>query len=101
VVWRTVVAYLHEIGELHVVDAGTIETYCLAVVRQRRLAAELAAGPLVGADGKLSPVLRVLEGTAATVKNCALALKLSPTARKGAKPPAKTATSHWAGVLPR
>jgi P27 family predicted phage terminase small subunit len=99
VIWRSVVGYLAETGELMTVDAGTIETYCFAVVRQRRLTAELSTGSLVDAEGKLNPLLRVLEATAATVKNLAHVLKLNPTARKGARRPPGKGKSAWDGVL--
>src|SRR4051794_13672320 len=82
VIWREVVAYLGAEGTLLAVDAGTIETYALAVVRQRRLCEKLADGDLVDAEGKVNPLLRVIEATAATVKNLGHVLKLNPTARK-------------------
>ena len=98
-IWRETVAHLQEAGELLAADTPTIETFCFAVARQRRLSAEFAASPVVSEDGKLNPLLRVLEATAATVKNLGHVLKLNPTARKGSGKPKDSPAGVWAGVL--
>jgi P27 family predicted phage terminase small subunit len=100
-IWREVVAHLAQNGLLLRVDAGTVETYCMAVVRQRRLTGELDKAPLLDASGKPHPLLRTIEATAATVKNLAHVLGLNPVARKAL--PTKQNTTEkggaWDGVL--
>jgi hypothetical protein len=92
-------AHLQANGDYLEADTPTLETYCFAVIRQRRLSAELAAAPLVDPDGKLNPILRVLEQTSATVKNLGHVLKLNPTARKVTGKPPSGQKSVWSGVL--
>jgi P27 family predicted phage terminase small subunit len=100
-IWREVCAHLEQNGHLLRVDVGTIETYCMAVVRQRRLNAELDKAPLLDASGKPHPLLRTVEATAATVKNLAHVLGLNPVARRTL--PAKQSTiakgGTWDGIL--
>lgn len=84
-IWDEVVAYLDGEDLLHAVDGATIETYALAVVRQRLIAEQLGTGKLVDSEGRINPLLRVAEATAATVKNLGHVLRLNPTARKGEK----------------
>ena len=100
-IWREVVAYLAADGSLMTVDAGTIETYALAVVRQRALSKALDAGGLVDKDGRVNPLLRVIEATATTVKNVGHCLRLNPTSRKTGGHGGRTAkgSQTWAGVL--
>jgi P27 family predicted phage terminase small subunit len=98
-VWRDTVELLEARAALNREDAMTIETYVMAIVRQRRLTVELEAAPLV-VDGKLSPLLRVAEATAATVKNLGHVLGLNPVARQRlpiARQPERG--SKWDGVL--
>ena len=102
VIWRQVVAHHRGQGTLLAVDAGVIETYAMAVVRQRRLTAELDKHALVDKQGRPHPLLRTIEATAATVKNLSHVLGLNPLARKAlpAKAPkAKGAHNPWHGVL--
>ncbi len=107
-IWRQVAAHLRANGQLLRVDAGVVETYCLAVVRQRRLTAVLDKAALVDAAGKVHPILRTIEATAATVKNLAHVLGLSPLARKALPPRIKQprlpdsggkGTDPWHGIL--
>lgn len=102
-IWRQVVTHLNRNGQLLRVDTGTIETYCMAVVRQRRLNAVLDKADLVDESGKPHPLLRTVEATAATVKNLAHVLGLNPVARKTlpAKNPKEEGGGPWAGVLDR
>jgi P27 family predicted phage terminase small subunit len=79
--WLETVAHLTAHGTADAADAMTIETFVPAVLRQRRIMAEIEAAPLV-TDGKISPLLRVAEATAATVKNLAHVLGLNPVARQ-------------------
>jgi P27 family predicted phage terminase small subunit len=101
-IWRETVGLLEARGTLNREDAMTLETYCMAVIRQRRLTVELEAHPLV-VDGKLSPLLRVAEATAATVKNLGHVLGLNPVARQrmpgggGTRQP--DPSSKWRGIL--
>lgn len=99
-IWRRVIVYLADNGTLNPIDAETIEAYCAAVVRHRRLTAELDAAALMTVDGKLHPLLRTVEATAATVKNLAHVLGLNPTARNRlpAAPPQK-GKDKWDGIL--
>ncbi len=63
---------------------------------------EIEAGPLQDEEGKINPLLRVAESTAATVGSVARALGLSPTARQRlpkAAPPQK-ANPIWDDVKP-
>jgi phage terminase small subunit len=70
-----------------VADAVALETFVAAVIRQRRIMVEIESAPLVTA-GKISPLLRVAEATAATVKNLGHVLGLNPVARQRLpKPP--------------
>ena len=79
--WRETVEHMRAHNTLDAADAVTLETFCAAVLRQRRIMAELESGPLV-VGGKIAPLLRVAEATAATVKNLAHVLGLNPVARQ-------------------
>src|SRR5690242_5716629 len=81
VLWDGVVAYLHTNGRLEAVDGAVIEGFCMAVCRQRALQAALDKEGVV-TDGKLNPILRSSESVAASVKNFAITLGLTPSARK-------------------
>jgi P27 family predicted phage terminase small subunit len=86
-VWRETVAHLAARGPVDVADAVALETFVAAVIRQRRIMVEIESAPLVTA-GKISPLLRVAEATAATVKNLGHVLGLNPVARQRLpKPP--------------
>ena len=98
-IWDQVVDHLATTGELLAVDAATIETFVLAVIRQRRMSVELAQSRLLDDDGKPHPLLRTIEATAATVKNLGHVLKLNPTARKGSQKSTNGSTGVWDGVL--
>jgi P27 family predicted phage terminase small subunit len=102
-IWRGVVTHLRGNGLLLRVDVGVIETYCMAVVRQRRLTAELDKAGMLDESGKPHPLLRTIEATAATVKNLAHVLGLSPMSRKAlpAKPENPKGADPWSGVLER
>jgi hypothetical protein len=55
-VWKAVVNHLNEDGSLLAVDTGTIETYALAVVRQRVFSKKLhEGGDFRALQGKLDP----------------------------------------------
>ena len=100
-IWRQVTAHLAKNGMLLGVDRYTIETFCLAVVRQRKLSAELDKAPLLE-DGKVNPLLKVAEATATTVKNLGHVLGLNPMARRALpakEPTEKGRRSVWHGVL--
>lgn len=98
-IWRQVVAYLRDNDRLEAVDAGTIETYALAVVRQRGLQAALDRDGMV-IDGALHPAARTIEAVAATVRSAAHCLGLTPASRKALPAKAKTKEpSVWSGVL--
>jgi P27 family predicted phage terminase small subunit len=87
-VWRETVAHLAARGAVNPADAITLETFVGAVLRQRRIAAEIEAAPLMDDEGKLCPLLRYAASTAATVKGLAAALGLNPVARQRLpKPP--------------
>jgi P27 family predicted phage terminase small subunit len=99
-IWRRVVAHLAKNGFLLSIDAYAVENFALAVIRQRRIAAELESADLIDADGKPNPLLKVAEATAATVKNLGHVLGLNPMARKSL--PVKETTKGdptWSGVL--
>ena len=84
-------------------DEVLIETLVLAIARQRRIMGEIEAGPLQDEEGKINPLLRVAESTAATVGSMARALGLGPTARQRlpkAAPAPQKAPSIWDGVKP-
>jgi P27 family predicted phage terminase small subunit len=104
-IWRAVVAYLSRNGRLESVDAGTIETYALAVVRQRQLQAEINRRGIMIGD-QPHPALRTIEATAATVRSAAHCLGLTPAARKALPARVKQprlnsgkGADPWAGVL--
>ena len=99
-IWRQVVAHHEANGSLLAVDAGVIELYATSLVRLRRLNAALREAVLM-TDGRVNPLLKVVEATAATVKNAAHVLGLSPLARKTipAKGATKKAGGVWAGIL--
>jgi P27 family predicted phage terminase small subunit len=102
-VWRRAVARLAAHGRLEGADENVLAGYCMAVTRQRALQAELDRVGVLD-DGKLSPMLRVIEATAATVKNLSHVLGLNPPfARRtlpGKFPPAtKGGRDVWRGVL--
>ncbi len=100
--WREVCTHLQANQRLLRIDAAVIETFCFAVERQRRLVAELAASKLVDAEGKPNPLLRTIEATAATVKNLAAVLGLSPLARRllpSTPKKSKGVGGAWAGIL--
>lgn len=98
-VWRRTVAHLVAHGRLDIADEPTIETYVAAVERQRLIAVEIASGPMV-TGGKISPLLRVAEATAATVRNLGHVLGLNPVARQRLpRPPQQAANDKWAGIL--
>jgi len=82
-VWREVVAHLRREGTCLAAYGAAIETFCMAVVRQRRLAAELDKA---GAGALDKAVLRATEAAAATVKNLAQLLGLSPARKAKPKP---------------
>jgi P27 family predicted phage terminase small subunit len=90
-------------GQLLNIDVGVIETYVMAVVRQRQLTAALDKSGLLDKGGKPHPLLRTIEATAATVKNLSHVLGLNPMARKTL--PSRPTSSKvngggpWAGVL--
>jgi P27 family predicted phage terminase small subunit len=99
--WRDVIAYLRRTGLLVSIDASIVETYCLAVHRQRCLCAELErTGPL-DATGKPNPLLRTIEATAATVARVGHLLALNPMSRKSlpAKASEKRRKDIWEGIL--
>jgi len=81
-IWRGVVTHLRSNGHLLTVDVGVIETYCMAVTRQRQLTREIDKAGLIGKDGKPHPFLRTIEATAGTIRNLSHVLGLSPLARK-------------------
>jgi P27 family predicted phage terminase small subunit len=100
--WRPVVTHLANNGQLLSIDVGVIESYCLAVIRQRQLTAALDKSGLIDKDGKPHPALRTIEATANTIRNLAHVLGLSPMSRRTlpSKPNTKTKGSGpWAGVL--
>jgi P27 family predicted phage terminase small subunit len=102
-VWRETVVKMAAQGIPAIpADGVLIETLALAVARQRRIMAEIEAGPLQDEEGKINPLLRVAESTAATVGSVARALGLSPTARqrlpKAAAP--QKANPIWDGIKP-
>jgi P27 family predicted phage terminase small subunit len=103
-IWRSVVGYLTINDRLQSVDAGTIETYCMAVTRQRQLQAAIDHDGVMPA-GKPHAALKIVEATAATVRSAAHCLGLTPAARKAL--PARKQTRNagtkgadpWHGVL--
>ena len=99
--WRQTVAYLSGQGRLEATDGGVIETYCMAVARQRAFQAVIDREGVVMADGKPHPLLRTIEATAATVRNLAHVLGLSPLARKALPSMSSQpkGASVWDGVL--
>lgn len=98
--WRETVAHLVELhGAVNAADGPTLETYVAAILRQRRIMVEVEAAPLVTSEGKLSPLLRVAEATAATVKNLAHVLGLNPVARQRLPRAPQKGVSKWDGVL--
>ena len=99
--WRSTVAYLSRNGRLEAVDGAVIEGFCMAVCRQRLLQAGIDATGVLGPDGKPNPLLRSTEAVAASVKNFAITLGLTPASRKAmpAKPPKSKEANPWAGVL--
>ncbi len=99
-VWRVVVAYLAQAGRLAPIDYPVICGYAMAVSRQNQLQAELDKAGVLDADGKPHPLLRSTEAVAASVKNFAHVLGLTPAARKSlpAKP-TKSGDDRWRGVL--
>jgi P27 family predicted phage terminase small subunit len=93
--WRETVGHLAVRGQVDPADATTLETFVAATMRQRRIMLAIEAEPLV-TDGKISPLLRVAEATAATVKNLAHVLGLNPTARRRLpKAPEKRGGGKW------
>lgn len=99
-IWRDTVAQMTAHGIHDPADAVTLETYVLAVLRQRMIAAEVRKRPLLTGDGKISPLVRAAEATAGTVRNLARVLGLSPTARQRLpRAPEKPVTDRWAGIL--
>jgi P27 family predicted phage terminase small subunit len=97
VIWRLTVAQLAVQGEVVAADGPTVETYVAAISRQRRIAAEIKSQPVV-TDGKISPLLRVAEATAATVKNLGHVLGLNPTARLRLPKRPQTGGGKWADL---
>jgi P27 family predicted phage terminase small subunit len=98
VIWRKTVAHLARIGTVNTADEIALETFCFAVLRQRRIAAEIQAAPIV-ADGKISPLLKVAEAVAASVKNLGHVLGLNPTARvRLPMAPRKGGADKWADL---
>ena len=94
-VWRRTVTHLVALGTVNVADETTLETFVAAVLRQRRISRAIEDGPLTE-DGKISPLLRVAEATAATVKNLGHVLGLNPTARQRLpKAPQKVGGGKW------
>ena len=81
-VWRSTVLHMQVHGTVDAADSVTLETFVAAVLRQRRIAAEIEAAPLTDDEGRISPLLRVAASTAATVKNLAHVLGLNPVARQ-------------------
>lgn len=100
-IWREVVAHLKAQGTYKPIDGGVVESYAMALVRQRQLVQALDKAGIVGADGKPNGLLRTIEATATTVKNLAHVLGLDPLARKSmrAAGKGKTEGGTWAGVL--
>ena len=99
-VWRRTVAHMAARGPVDAADEIALETFVAAVIRQRRMAAEIEETPLT-TDGKISPLLRVAEATAATVKNLGHVLGLNPTARQRLpKAAPQKANPIWDGVKP-
>jgi P27 family predicted phage terminase small subunit len=100
-IWTQVTTYLERNGRLESVDGAVIEGFAMAVTRQRLLQAELDRTGVLNADGKPNPLLRSTEAVAASVKNFAHVLGLSPAARKTlpSKPRKASGGDIWSGVL--
>lgn len=80
-VWRETITQIAAHGTVDAADAATLETFVAAILRQRRIMAEIEAAPLMDEQGKLSPLLRYASSTSATVKGLAHVLGLNPVAR--------------------
>jgi P27 family predicted phage terminase small subunit len=98
-VWRETVVHLAARGAVNPADAITLETFVAAVLRQRPIAAEIEAAPLLDDEGKLSPLLRYAASTEATVKGLAAALGLNAAGRQRLPmAPQKQGGGKWADL---
>jgi phage terminase small subunit len=103
-IWRQVIAHLRRNGTLALAYSGLIEGYAMAVARQRQLSAELVKADPDARTG----LLRAVEAAAASVRNYATTLGLSPRKAKpaakaalGDKPAGGKGRNVWRGVLDR
>jgi phage terminase small subunit len=94
-VWRETVALL---AAPRAADALTLETLVFAVVRQRRIQAEIEAGALIDDEGKVYPLLRLSASTASTVKAMARELGLTHAGRQRAPQAQPKGDGIWADM---
>lgn len=80
-IWRETASHMAANGTVDAAYGPTLESYVAAVIRQRRIAAEIENAPLLDEEGKVSPLLRIAGPTAATVRSLAAVLGLNPVAR--------------------
>jgi P27 family predicted phage terminase small subunit len=100
-IWRETADKLAARGTpVNPADGILLETFAMAVVRQRRVDGELEATPLTDLEGKITPLIRVAASSAATVASLARALGLSPTARQQPPKTPQKANPIWDGVKP-
>ncbi len=91
-VWRETVA---NIATIDVADSVLLETFAAAVLRQRRIAAEIEAAPMPDTAGKILPLMRAASSTAAAIKGLARALGLNATGRQQPPQEKKTGGGKW------
>jgi P27 family predicted phage terminase small subunit len=96
-IWRDTVTTMEAQGAPAVpTDGILLETFAMAVARQRRIVMELEEGAVADEEGKVNQLLRAAESTAATVANVARALGLSPMARRRLpQAPERKVPSKW------
>jgi P27 family predicted phage terminase small subunit len=98
-IWRETASHMAANGTVDAAYGPTLESYIAAVIRQRRIAAEIEAAPLTDEEGKVSPLLRIAGSTAATVRSLAAVLGLNPIARQRLpKAPQSNGGGRWSDL---
>lgn len=80
-IWADTCNYLLHTRTLHSGDLTTVEAFCSAAVRLRRLEAILDEQGSITPEGKAHPGVAAANGTAAAVAKLAGALGLAPVSR--------------------
>jgi P27 family predicted phage terminase small subunit len=80
-IWTAICNYLLDRELLHSGDLPTIEAFCWASARLRRIESELEQQPLFTDEGRPHPGISAANGTASAVAKLASALGLAPVSR--------------------